>query len=264
MARMIRDYTRSLRMSKLSVAAECLFIRLLLCVDDYGNHLYNADVLKAECYPLRPAYRRTDIILALEEMIANGLVVAYEADQKAYIHLLNFNQKLRYPKRKHPPSPFEFLNLPPDARKKESTTRPTEQSFGREERKEVEVEVEVEVVVVVKSETAIQPDNDTLMKIKCFDFCKKHFHQYFPKENNAFNKACEIALARANEDLALKPTEKEKIEAAFKNQESALEKSMIGTAIKKELELFWAFNDAKDVPINKRFKNLKLWLLRKK
>lgn len=221
-ARSFRDWTRSEKISKLSANAERLLVRLMMRADDYGNFYANTSLIRSECFPLATAMRETDIGFALQEL-SPAIIRFYEADDKVFIHIIDFRQRLRWPTRKFPVCPFELLVKEKSSKKE----------------KEVEVEVEREVVVESSDHNAIDVKN------QCLNFCLENYKKYWKKETQDFRMAashCGADVEKISEifDLKVKP------------------------AIIKELELFWAFNDSKEVPINKRFLKLHLWLLRKK
>ncbi len=247
MARMIRDYTLSDKMNKLSAFAERLFIRLLLRVDDFGNFKSDIKFIRRECFPLNFAIRNSDMLYWYQELVTAGLIVPYEAKQEPCFLVHNFNQRLRWRKARFPRSPFDVL---------------TKEESSKEE-KEVEDEIEEEVVVVVVDKEKPLHDENYYKK-KCYDFCYKNFNIYFKKEAALLNSAIGNAEKSANEQLNLNPKNNEKIQAKFDSETALISNRLCETVIKNELTLFWAFNEAKEVPFDKRFKNLKLWLLRKK
>lgn len=50
---LIRDYTYSDKVQRLSIAAEVLFVRLLLKADVAGNFYGNPELIKSLCFPLK-------------------------------------------------------------------------------------------------------------------------------------------------------------------------------------------------------------------
>lgn len=225
--RYIRNFSKSTKFNRLNAPQERLCLRLFLAADDYGNFPAKSEIIKAECFPLKSDIRLTEIgfdLLALASG-TNPIIRFYEADDKAYIHILEFGQaaKMRWPKRLYPPCPFELL--------KEKSSK-----------KEKETEVEAEVEVVVKP---IEKQlNDVIdMKNECFNYCIVNYKRFFPAATAVFRNKALIAAPEALDELF---------------------KSIVHPAIQKELELFWAYNDTKNVPVADRYKALRLWLLRKK
>ncbi|SDZ81694.1 hypothetical protein SAMN05192529_102106 [Arachidicoccus rhizosphaerae] len=92
--RVLRDWTDSERINELSVNAECLFVRLMMKADDYGNFNANSKLVKSLCFPLKD-FREADITRWIQELETSGLIALYEADNKKYLHIINFGQRLR-------------------------------------------------------------------------------------------------------------------------------------------------------------------------
>lgn len=107
--RVIRDWTDSERVDQVSFQAEALFIRLMMKADDYGSYHGNPRLINSFCFPLKNL-RDTDISRWLRELVSAGLIAAYDADNKQYIHIVNFDQRLRQVKAKFPQIPENVLN----------------------------------------------------------------------------------------------------------------------------------------------------------
>ncbi|OPC44648.1 hypothetical protein [Elizabethkingia anophelis] len=107
--RVIRDWTDSERVDQVSFQAEALFIRLMMKADDYGSYHGNPRLINSFCFPLKNL-RDTDISRWLHELVSAGLIAAYDADNKQYIHIVNFDQRLRQVKAKFPQIPENVLN----------------------------------------------------------------------------------------------------------------------------------------------------------
>lgn len=104
------------RVNSLSWAAECFYRRLQSLVDDYGNYDGRIDVLRADAYKLKLNQVSTaDVSSWLQLCEHAGLIRCYEVENKSYIHLLDFGQKLKRFKRKFPASPDE----PPEEKRRE-------------------------------------------------------------------------------------------------------------------------------------------------
>lgn len=99
--RVIRDWTDSEKMNNLSFQAEVLFTRLMMKADDYGNYHANPKLINSFCFPLKNI-RETDIIRWLQELASADLIAHYNADNKPYLHIRNFGQRLRQMKPKFP------------------------------------------------------------------------------------------------------------------------------------------------------------------
>lgn len=101
--RILRDWTDSDRVDKLSVDGERFYTRLIMKADDYGRYFADPKRLKAFLFPLKPSIRETDISRWLAECEKAGLLRFYDASDKRYLELWNFGQRLRnmrdtYPK----------------------------------------------------------------------------------------------------------------------------------------------------------------------
>jgi len=101
--RILRDWTDSEVIDKLSVNAERFFTRLIMKVDDYGIFPANAQLLKSSLFPLKADIRNTDISLWIAECKKCGLLTTYLIAQKEYLQINNFKQTLRQKKQKYPP-----------------------------------------------------------------------------------------------------------------------------------------------------------------
>src|SRR5436189_5918270 len=100
---LIRDYTHSEKVQRLSTAAEVLFVRLLMKADVAGNFYANPELIKSLCFPLKTNVRTADIVRWLKELSApaplndgpgaypsaknTALLRTYEVDGKPYLHI---------------------------------------------------------------------------------------------------------------------------------------------------------------------------------
>lgn len=107
--RIIRDWTDSERINSLSFQAETLFVRLMMKADDLGSYHANPKLIKSFCFPLKNI-RETDITRWLQELVTAGIIVLYNADNKQYLHIINFGQRLRQVKPKFPQIPKNELD----------------------------------------------------------------------------------------------------------------------------------------------------------
>ena len=115
-----------------STSAECLYCRLLLLTDDYGNVLGGYGFIKDQCFPRKKdaghrnnSVSYTDVEACATELKEAGLIVEYEADGVAYFHFLNFQetQKLRPDRmtKEYPDFPGKPISQP---NRRESATNP--------------------------------------------------------------------------------------------------------------------------------------------
>lgn len=131
--RMLRDWTGSDKVNKLTVHAERFFVRLIMRVDDFGCFYADTRLLKANLFPLLlDTVRDADILRWMAECQKAGLIVVYDNSNKRYLQILDFKQRLDRAKNKYPlPSDNDiqaFVNeFPPE----EKGTRTEEK--GRED-----------------------------------------------------------------------------------------------------------------------------------
>lgn len=107
--RVIRDWTDSERVDLLSFQAEVLFIRLMMKADDYGSYHANPKLINSFCFPLKNI-RETDISRWLQELASAGLIALYIAENKPFLQIINFGQRLRQMKPKFPQISENELN----------------------------------------------------------------------------------------------------------------------------------------------------------
>lgn len=99
--RVLRDWTQSEIINELDHKAEVFFTRLIMKADDYGCFYGNYKLLKSALYPLRDILdsELKDCILQCENI---QLIYLYVVDNKEYIRINNFGQRLRIMKSKYP------------------------------------------------------------------------------------------------------------------------------------------------------------------
>lgn len=121
--RILRDTTDSFKVNQLSPRAEVLFYRLFMKSDDYGLYIANPKLLRSNLFPLRSdSIRETDISLWLTELVntknekgeIDGLIALYEVNNKPYLEIKNFGQRLRNMKSKYPLPPTIVSGPPPE------------------------------------------------------------------------------------------------------------------------------------------------------
>ena len=108
--RVIRDWTDSERVDLLSFQAEVLFVRLIMKADDYGSYHANPKLINSFCFPLKNI-RETDISRWLQELASAGLIALYVAENKPFLQIINFGQRLRQMKPKFPQISENELNI---------------------------------------------------------------------------------------------------------------------------------------------------------
>lgn len=103
--RIIRDWTYSEKIHKLSPEAERFFTRLIMKVDDFGRYFGNYKLLNSNLFPLHDSVTTVDIERWVNECYEAGVLFRYEAESKPYIEIHDFNQKgLKVRRAKYPPS----------------------------------------------------------------------------------------------------------------------------------------------------------------
>lgn len=106
--RMIRDWTDSHTMNKLSWQEEVLFTRLIMKADDFGNFYMSAPLVKSLLFPRKDDLRSNDIDRWLKNLEAAGLILAYPAKGEIFLHIRNFGQRLDKRTRRFPEEPPEI------------------------------------------------------------------------------------------------------------------------------------------------------------
>lgn len=108
--RIIRDWTDSERIDSISFQAEVLLVRLMMKADDLGAYHANPKLINSFCFPLKNI-RETDITRWLQELASAGIIALYTADNKSFLHIINFGQRLRTVKPKYPQISEKELNF---------------------------------------------------------------------------------------------------------------------------------------------------------
>lgn len=104
MARMLRDWTDSENVHKLSADGERFFTRLIMKADDFGRYVADTRLLRASLFPLYDKMKDEKISSWLSEIVDAKLVFCYEVGGKKYLEIKGFDQKLKVRRSKYPPS----------------------------------------------------------------------------------------------------------------------------------------------------------------
>ena len=100
---MLRDWTQSEKIDELTSESERFFTRLIMKVDDYGCFWADTRLLKANLFPLKlDKIREADMLRWMAECQKAGLIVLYEVNQKKYLQIIDFRQRLDRAKAKFP------------------------------------------------------------------------------------------------------------------------------------------------------------------
>ena len=106
--RIIRPWLDSEAINSLSDAGEVFFVRLIMCVDDFGRFYGSPQLLKSYMYPLKNM-RASDISRLIAMCVKAGVIAEYEHEGKRYIQIIKFKQRLRKQKSIFPAPPPEIL-----------------------------------------------------------------------------------------------------------------------------------------------------------
>lgn len=92
--RVLRDWTASEGIDRISPEAEVFFTRLIMKADDYGSFYGNSKLIRAALFPLKE-YKDSTISKWVDECIWAKLIFAYTVEGKEYLRIENFGQRLR-------------------------------------------------------------------------------------------------------------------------------------------------------------------------
>lgn len=133
--RIIRDWTDSTTIDKISCQAERFFVRLIMKADDYGCYHANLRLLHISLFPWKRDITEDNVNEWLSECQKAGLLTTYTAENKECLVIHNFNQTLRAKNRKFPAPPTVEQDTPSPKRKKTSSKKtppPKGKLFGTE------------------------------------------------------------------------------------------------------------------------------------
>jgi hypothetical protein len=102
--RVLRDWTDSETMNRITSQAERFFTRLIMKADDFGCFHANPKLLKAALFPLNDEIRDIDLAKWLNECANAGLVQVYKVEGKMFLQIIDFGQRLRQSRSKFPQS----------------------------------------------------------------------------------------------------------------------------------------------------------------
>lgn len=146
--RILRDWTDSAAVDKLSWQEEVLFTRLIMKADDFGNFYRNSSLVKSLLFPRKDGLRPSDIDRWLHNVEVAGLIRCYNVKGESYLHIRNFKQRLDRTSRKFPSEPAnidddnqpprnaaEGYEAPPETKRNEveTETETREQSSTRDD-----------------------------------------------------------------------------------------------------------------------------------
>lgn len=123
--RVLRDWTASESIDKISPEAEVFFTRLIMKADDYGSFYSNPKLIRAALFPLKE-YKDATISKWVNECIEAKLIFAYTVEGKEYLRIENFGQRLRNMRSTFPQPDSNPLSIrresPPETETKRNET----------------------------------------------------------------------------------------------------------------------------------------------
>ena len=109
----IRD---SESIDKLSSAAEVMYYRLLVTVDDFGRYDARPAMIKAACFPIKESVGHKQVENLLSDLVKYGLVVVYEVDGKPYLQMLKWDNVPRAKESKFPAHEYKDIQVHTDVK----------------------------------------------------------------------------------------------------------------------------------------------------
>ena len=104
--RMLRDWTDSDKINSVCIYSERFFTRLIMKVDDFGRFHADTRLLKANLFPLLlDTVREADLLRWMTACQKAELIVLYEVNNKKYLQIIDFKQRLDRAKAKFPAPP---------------------------------------------------------------------------------------------------------------------------------------------------------------
>jgi hypothetical protein len=103
---MIREgWLESEPVNTLDAASERFFLRLCLRADDFGRYHANPMLLRSTLFPLRDDVKTSEIGKWLDACQRAGLLICYSIENKAYVEIRKFSQRMRAAISKFPQPP---------------------------------------------------------------------------------------------------------------------------------------------------------------
>lgn len=104
------------QVNELSWAAEVFYRRLFSRADDYGRYDARPSILRADLYALKlDRVSESDVVKWMGECSEAGLIRVYTVNDKPYLEILKFDQRLRAMKSKYPAPIEASKQSPPSA-----------------------------------------------------------------------------------------------------------------------------------------------------
>lgn len=127
--RVIRNWTLSKRVAKLSAEEERMLLRLVMIVDDYGRFHADPTMLRSLCFPRLDTITAVQVAAWLKSL--HEIIIFYKHKGNDYLEIYEFNQTVRIKKEKFPKpsesdiSEFESRCLADDKQMQERCTPET-------------------------------------------------------------------------------------------------------------------------------------------
>jgi hypothetical protein len=205
--RIIRaDILTSESVDQLSWPGEIFYRRLMSVADDFGRYEGRPSILRAALYPLKlDKVSEPDVVKWLGECSKAGLVRKYTVDDKEYIEISKFRQRLRAMKSKYP-APSDTRGHPPSS---DDIPRPETKRGGNESESETESEAKAPRSFLLEDKALtekifmnwhVSPDQLSKMlddfellliaegKMHDVKEYKKHFHNWGAKRFTEYSK----------------------------------------------------------------------------
>ena len=113
--RILRDWTDSDEVNRLTAEEERMFVRLIMVADDFGCFYGDPRRIRAACFPFNEEIN-SEMVRGWIATLTRALIRSYSANGQDYIEIVNFNQRLRAMRRKFP-------NPNPESKNPESESR---------------------------------------------------------------------------------------------------------------------------------------------
>lgn len=161
--RVLRDWTKSDPINKISAHAERFFTRLIMKVDDFGCLYADTRLLKADLFPLLlDSIREADLSRWIAECNEAGLIVLYEANSKRYLQIKDFRQRLDRMSSKFPK---------PDNQTETIANQPMPETRNKKQKQETEVETET--TIFYRKFAHLKLSVDEFEKLKALGYSKQ-------------------------------------------------------------------------------------------
>jgi hypothetical protein len=218
-----QDILTSDPVNSLSWAAEVFYRRLMSLADDYGRYEARSSLLRASLYPLKlDRVSESDVAKWMGECSEAGLIRLYAINNKEYLEIQKFGQRLRAmksrypsPSAEHPPSSADRCQQPLSdvdisrLKRNESET----ESESETEEKAPQPKIDFSNVTVIYDIESELLNNQKIFEAICmaasrdletgkFSLAKYHLHlqknEQYPKSRAALTAGFKLWLLNEN------------------------------------------------------------------